>query len=1479
MGRLLPLRTFTFLPPRKPLCVRTLLLAVSAGVFLSLAIGAAAQVVQTAAPAGGVRVEASGPDGVRFAVSDLEPSWSEVSLRGGTVTRYDVSIDGFIIAGEAGGFRVPGTGGWVVVPPGTRPVLKVVQEQWQPVASLPLMVESVPVIIPGAESWENSATEILVLPGEDPPADAEIPEHARRALLRRGAVGNTQAVSLGNVSWWRGRRVVSYRVVPVRYDGQGRATGVLESGTWEIAFVADRAAGAGIPRVQARKRSTANDDRFAGAFLNGALLKQMPAEAAWLGVDPFDVSGGEKARGGKSGTLLGPEARLTVTRTGLTRVTYDRLQSRGLLPAGPIAEDQIRLYQRRYLPRLDDGSGNPPYVDIEVPIHLVGEGDAFDGDDFFIFYGLRLRDDVDFLADVGAGPETIPGSGDTREMDNQGNIYWLAASEPEPTVPWARMQTIGLPAAAGTPLDSYRRTDHWEEQLAFRENLPTVAADRLFYNTLLATEANAGIDVLWAPDPAGSEVNLDVGIAGYNFLTRNLRLSLITDAADTTVLEDYDLSSILEVERNYVLPPAAIAGNFSKVRIVSTALVKNLFSFLNWARLSYDALYQATGNRVEFNTGNGTGPRPIAVTGFTSADIGLVEITDPRNPVLVALQPANVAADGGTWTLSVMPDQAGATRVFAAEGDFSTDGVGEFPSFLAEVAADPVNPTELVGGNPDLIVIAHKEFIGALDPWIEHRKRRAGGDLEVHVVDVEDLYDWYNGGLRSAWALKRFTTHAITRWGSWALVTVGDANENALEKKVLPAARAWAKDWVPTHYHVQKALSFEPELMASDKWYATLESGTNYPEDNYPDDVFAPYEMYTGRFPCNSVAELNIMVEKVMTVENVQAGQEWRKRNIIFADDRWSNGYGAEALSTLTYKSGERVFTQSGRDSLAALWRSGSPVTLEADTLFLENWLDPLYPYDPPPPQPAARPINAVRNDTEDVATTPLLNALSAGGLVSVYQGHANPYVLSSEYWLEDRDNQVSRQDVAKLNNLDKPWLFIGLGCHISDWAQNVHRTESVANERSVAEKFLIRSRAGASAAYGSSGYEYITENRIFGEYLFRRLMRNPPSFRTVGGGGEMRSRWVVGELLHAAESDLWAVIKAETVKELIAQYVLLGDPLMTLDAGEPQVTAALASAPTQEISGEVEITAADASNIVTVNLTARDEAGIDRVQVIGSDGTDLTGGIVTETLPPGATNHQTVAYSLAIPVRPFDHSVAVRVYDTGGALASDRHYELVLNMPQTASFSTGGAVIDPTTFVFPADEAVTFSSTVSSAAWMLGYDPGVNGEGGDFALTSVDGTLALADIAFNLDKANEQLTVDFTATAAAEDPNVRHAVLLTIAGFATEFVLQEGPQAGTVAGIGRVYNFPNPMQDNTRFVFESGTATGEGVIRVFSVAGRTVAQLAFRYDGNGTGVVEWDGRDGVGDELGNGTYLYRVEMDTAQGRAVSDMQRLVMMR
>lgn len=1443
--------------------------------FLVLFVALASLSFQPAVAKEFLEVQRSDSEVLRFSVSELDFRWREVSLQDGASVFFDPSVAGFSTVGLPAGPRSPRSGGWLVIPPGTRPELVVINENWQDAGSRRLMVQGVPIILQGEEPGMGSTSEIMVLPGQEIPTDAPVPNHVRRELNKAPRARMGSAVELGEPVPWRGRRIVSWTMVPLRYDNQGIARQTLASGTWEIRFVADDSAGKALAESMRPKTTSRGDTEFGGIFLNQDLLTTQPTETAVHGTFPQDLEK-DQGRGQKTGTLLGSmEGRLAVTRTDLFKVTHARLLQLGFIPDVAIQEDQIRLYQRRYMERLDDGSGQAPYVEVEVPIHMVGEGDTFSGDDYFLFYGLRLRDDTSYTGDVGAGPEEILGSGDHHEMNNEANFYWVAASEPDMGETWSRMETTSLAAASTTPLASYRRTEHHEEQLGFRElqpklpdNVPPAPRpdiDRVFYNNSRDTEVNVGFNPLWSPDPNGTDAEIEIGVAGLNYVTRPLQFHYVNDENFSTLLRNYDMETALEVTLTSTISALTLAGESGKVTMSPrTTRTDRVFTYLNWVRLSYDALYQAVDGQLAFHTGDEAGSRPIEVTGFTSSDLGLVNLDDPRNPVWVELSSGNILADGDDWKLSIEPvNSAAESRDYFVAQDMGAADFQEFSYYQSLVADRHVNPTELSGAQPDLVVITHEEFANSLDTWLQHRVNRSGGELEYHVVQVQDLYDWYSGGLKDPWALKRFTEHAITHWGSWALTIIGDANENARELAVLPSAREWSKDWVPTHYHTQDTGQYSPELMAADKWFATFQAGQNYPVENFPDGTYGPWEMYVGRLPCNSVEELAIMVDKIMTVENSQPGQAWRKRGVFFADDAWSNGYGDQAYTHFTYRSWEEDFAESERDSLVPTWANGSPITLDPVDLYLADYLDPYWEGHGLEP----RPSTAFKNYAESDANPPLLAALSGGALVAHYQGHGNPYVLSSEYWMEDRLG-LYRKDVSNLTNSGSPWVFFGMGCHIADWAQTPVYNEAYPRERSLCEKMLVRSGAGASATYGSSGYEYIDANRIFGEYIFRRWLRTPPASSDVDNETAHRSRWMLGELLWAGEADILAVLGASsTYREMVAQYTLLGDPLMILDAGEAEVSAAFTDAGAGPVEGETDVVALDASNRRLMQLTALDEAGIDRIEIIDSHGNDLTAQISTETLPAGAQDHQEVLYDLDIPVNPYDHQMTVRVFDTGGPLATDRHYELVLNFPQTSEFVLDGETIDPETFVFPPEEPLAFSASVTGAAWLSS----------DMAMELTSENLDLSNVVFDLDK-DRAMSVQFTAVAP-EGTSGERSVVLDIEGHETTHILQAAEAELPLASISNVVNFPNPMQTSTRFIFESGASNGQGVVRVYAVSGRHVAHIPFHFSGGGNGIINWDGRDSDGDELANGTYLYRIEMDTPSGHITSDMQRLVMMR
>jgi hypothetical protein len=83
--------------------------------------------------------------------------------------------------------------------------------------------------------------------------------------------------------------------------------------------------------------------------------------------------------------------------------------------------------------------------------------------------------------------------------------------------------------------------------------------------------------------------------------------------------------------------------------------------------------------------------------------------------------------------------------------------------------------------------------------------------------------------------------------------------------------------------------------------------------------------------------------------------------------------------------------------------------------------------------------------------------------------------------------------------------------------------------------------------------------------------------------------------------------------------------------------------------------------------------------------------------------------------------------------------------------------------------------------------------------------------------------------------------------------------------GLDHVMNYPNPFKDNTWFTFilKAGSQADVKVV-VYTVAGRKIRTLKLDPTKQHAGLnnIEWDGRDEMGNEVANGTYLYRVVLN-----------------
>ena len=97
------------------------------------------------------------------------------------------------------------------------------------------------------------------------------------------------------------------------------------------------------------------------------------------------------------------------------------------------------------------------------------------------------------------------------------------------------------------------------------------------------------------------------------------------------------------------------------------------------------------------------------------------------------------------------------------------------------------------------------------------------------------------------------------------------------------------------------------------------------------------------------------------------------------------------------------------------------------------------------------------------------------------------------------------------------------------------------------------------------------------------------------------------------------------------------------------------------------------------------------------------------------------------------------------------------------------------------------------------------------------------------------------------------------------------------------VLNYPNPFTTKTSFWFEHNRP-GEDLhtrVEIFTVTGKIIKTLTrtINTDGNRSNELEWDGIDEYGDKIGRGVYLYRLTVQTVDGKKATHIQRLVVIR
>ena len=556
--------------------------------------------------------------------------------------------------------------------------------------------------------------------------------------------------------------------------------------------------------------------------------------------------------------------------------------------------------------------------------------------------------------------------------------------------------------------------------------------------------------------------------------------------------------------------------------------------------VTYSRRYRAFQNKLDLNSGDFQGDVDFEVDGFTSATLPAVtvyDVTDSTAPRAIPVPAALMRQSApGVWAARFQ-DQVpfgNRRRYFALllPPTLPDAAIAQVPRAYATPIWDPP-------GRPEIVIVTPEAFRAEAERLAAHRRTQG---YDVLVAPLSEVWDAFDEGRRSDWAIRRLFAYAFANWDSRFAVLLGDGSDDDRGETRDPST-----SWVPVHLiSGPVGTGNGHELSASDFWYINdLDDVvpepapcTNISPDPFPD-------MAVGRIPAGSVAQAAGMIDKIINYDTSDPLAAWRNRVVLLPDDPYSSAtFSGDPTVNYCYRFEEEVFETISNVLEDVIKNQGGYRDMNVEQFRLREKLRPLgrpVPGDVGGICQSLSGQDVARAYVRDFTGPQLRTDLAAGALILNFQGHGNASLLAHEYiWTALGGDQ----SVDFMFNEGKPYFFLSFSCHVNQFS-GIH--EGTAGD-ALGETMVIgpqnppRPAAGGIASYASTNYELLPtdpsgQNHL-NTWLFMALFVDPPHDQLAGQSG---ARVLLGEALTlGAVRALPSTFGLE--RRAIETYCLLGD-------------------------------------------------------------------------------------------------------------------------------------------------------------------------------------------------------------------------------------------------------------------------------------------------------------------------------------------------
>lgn len=526
------------------------------------------------------------------------------------------------------------------------------------------------------------------------------------------------------------------------------------------------------------------------------------------------------------------QVRESIARPVLSKSTQDMGFQLAAQPAVKIFVDREGWY-RVTQPQLIAAGLNPNVQakslhlfaeGVEQPIRVTGAEVSFGPASAIEFYGTAID---------------TPYSGQ--------RVYWLMVSDQ----PGLRISGVSETGSAGLPETSFIQTIELKPRTTYFAALLRENTDNFFGPLISPTSAVLNVD---ASHIAAGQSSLLVTLQG---VTQN-QAHNVTVAINGSTLGEIYFYGQQSARATFNLPAGVLANGTNTISLTAQ-LGANDLSLVDHIDVSFPHTLTAESDLLKFTANQG---ESVTVGGFVHPPTRVVDITDPVQPLLVpfrgsvlnghyALSTTISWTSPGTHTLLALSDARVASPVSYAKHYAST--------------------LHAVQPGAEVVVLTYPKFTAQLRPLAALHQAEG---KSVTLLNVDQIYDEFNFGERSPYAIKNFLRAATVAWGNTPryLLLAGDASVDPRDYLGFGSF-----DFVPTKIVVTAELK-----TASDDWFSDFEN-----------TGFA--KIATGRLPARTDSQAQTMVSKILNYAT-SSPASWMNQTMLVADvDEPSTSFSQQA--------------------------------------------------------------------------------------------------------------------------------------------------------------------------------------------------------------------------------------------------------------------------------------------------------------------------------------------------------------------------------------------------------------------------------------------------------------------------------------------------------------------------------------------------------------------------------------------------------